>query len=434
MNIRGRTLQIHPNLRPANLLLLLAALLPLFAAPIRRGEDSLATVGYAAGTLGLSLLLVAAVVSVRLPGFDVVFGGLTKLWKIHHALGALAFVLVMAHPLLLAFATARVSIQAAGSVLFPPAAAWSVWLGWLSFAAMASFLAPTFWFFGQPRYQRWKALHALSALAVLLALAHAIPPAKNSVRTVWLVYGALALLAFIYRKLVAPRTARGGYTIARAETVNRGVVELTLEPESRLLDYRPGQFVYFTPLDGSLASGWNEEHPYTLSSAPGEKVLRIAIKDAGDATHALQTVARGSRALVEGPYGDFFPPSKSAAPALWLAGGIGIAPFLSGARSLSGDNSGDIHLIYCVQDPSRAHFIAELDALAASLPAFKLTRHFFAREGALTAGFIAAACPDFTAREIYMCGPPAFIDATRRELNARGVSRARIHDEDFTWL
>ena len=66
-----------------------------------------------------------------------------------------------------------------------------------AFAAMAVFLAPTFWFFGQPQYQRWKALHALSGLAVLLALVHALPPAKSSMRKMWIAYGALALLAFI---------------------------------------------------------------------------------------------------------------------------------------------------------------------------------------------------------------------------------------------
>ena len=426
---------MYPYYRPANFLLVCAALLPvLIARSEAPSRDALAAAGSAAGVLGLSLLLVSALLSVRIPRLDLCFGGLTKLWKVHHVLGAVSFILIMAHPLLLAFSSARVSIEAAGAVLFPAPGAWSVWTGWAAFAAMAVFLAPTFWFFGQPQYQRWKALHALSGLAVLLALVHALPPAKSSMRKMWIAYGALALLAFIYRKLIAPRTARSGYTIARVEPVNRGVVELTLEPEVKLLGYRAGQFVYLTPLDPALAAGRNEEHPYTLSSAPDEKALRIAIKDAGDATRALQTVARGSRALVEGPYGDFFPAHKASAPALWIAGGIGIAPFLSGARALSVGNRVDLHLIYCVQDESRAHFIGELEAIAGRIPRFNVTKHFFAREGALTAAFIASTCADFAAREIYMCGPPAFIAATRRELSARGVSGSRIHAEDFTWL
>jgi predicted ferric reductase len=256
----------------------------------------------------------------------------------------------------------------------------------------------------------------------------------SSLRAVWLAYGGLALVAFTYRKYVAPRTAHHGYTVVRVETVNRGVVELTLKPDEKLLVYRPGQFIYLTPLDSELAAGCGEEHPYTVSSAPQEPALRIAIKDAGDATRALQTVVCGSRALVEGPYGDFFPALKAPAPELWIAGGIGIAPFLSRARALKPGGHDDIRLIYCVQDESRAHFIGELEGIAARIRGFKLTRHFFAVEGALTAGFIEAACSDYNCREIYICGPPPLIATIERGLKRHGVSKARVRTEDFAWL
>ena len=428
---------MNGTFRPATLLVIIIGFLPLFITGFQehsQTSDLLSLSGRSAGVFGLSLLLVATFISVRIPGFDTCFGGLTHVWKIHHVLGALSFVLLMAHPLLLAFAAARSSISAAGTILVPPPSAWSAWTGWASFLALAIFLAPTFWFFGQPQYQKWKGLHALSGLAVLFALGHALAATRDSPRAVWIVYGTLALIAFVYRKFIAPHTARWEYTITRVETVNRGVVELTLRPQEKILAYRPGQFIYLTPLDPVLAAGHNEEHPYTLSSAPGDQTLRVAIKDVGDATHALQNVARGTRMLVEGPYGDFFPLREIDAPALWLAGGIGIAPFLSRARSLPHVKSPDIHLIYCAQDASRAHFLEELETIAASAPGFKMTRHFFAREGVLTAAFVAAACPDFAKRIIYVCGPPAFVVASRTDLRATGIPAARIHTEDFTWL
>jgi predicted ferric reductase len=429
-------------LRPANFVVAFFALLPLLvalgASETANAPDALVLAGRSAGILGLSFLLVAALISVRVPGFDVWFGGLTELWKIHHALGAASFVLVMAHPLLLAFAAARVSLPAASAVLFPEPAVWSIWAGWLSFAALAVFLAPTFWFFGWPNYQRWKMLHAVSGVAALFALAHAVRLGRslpqNWGRGIWFTYGALAFGAFVYRKLIAPRTARARYTVVNVETVNRGVVEITLAPDKNLLRYRAGQFIYLTPIDPSLASGRNEEHPYTVSSAPGEPVLRLAIKDAGDATRALQTAAVGRKALIEGPYGDFFPVKNAGAPALWIAGGIGIAPFLSRARSLSPTEAADIQLIYCVQDESRAHFLSELEAIAAKIPAFRLWKHFFYREGPLNGAFMSACCPDFPSRDIYVCGPPPLIQAARRELRRHGIPGSRIHTEDFTWL
>jgi len=426
--------------KPGNLVLALLALLPLalLVAGPENIPDTLAFAGRAAGILGLSSLLVAGIVSVRIPRFDVWFGGLTQLWKIHHVLGAAAFVLVMAHPLLLAFASARVSIQAAAAVLFPYPASWSVWAGWAAFAALTVFLAPMFWFFGQPEYQRWKALHALSGVAIVLGVAHAVPLGRslagNWGKTIWLGYGALALAAFVYRKFVAPLTARKTYTVVNARTIARDVVELTLAPEKELLSYRVGQFVYLTPLDPGLASGRNEEHPYTVSSSPREPALRVAIKDVGDATHTLQTVAAGGKALVEGPYGDFFPVKKRTDGELWIAGGIGLAPFLSRARALSPDDTVDVHLIYCVQDETRAHFLSDLEAITAKIPGFRLWKHFFYREGPLSGAFMSVCCPDFPSREIYVCGPPPLITAARRELRRHGVPGSRIHTEDFTWL
>jgi predicted ferric reductase len=303
---------------------------------------------------------------------------------------------------------------------------------------MVTFLAPSFWFFGQPKYQRWKALHAVSGLALVLGLAHALPLSRSLsgvfAQAIWLAYGSLALFAFVYRLLLAPRFARELYTIKSVKGIAPGVAELALEPQNRLLAYRPGQFIYLTPLDSRLASGRNEEHPYTLSSSPDEPLLRIVIKDTGDATRALQRVSSNSQALVEGPYGDFFLEGERAAKELWIAGGIGLTPFLSRARMLTTGQPTDIDLIYCVQDETRAHFRAELEAIASHAAGFRLWMHYFYREGPLSARFISACCPDFAVREIFLCGPSALMELARRELRREGVTSPHIHSEEFTWL
>jgi predicted ferric reductase len=405
---------------------------------IKNAASLLVFLGRSSGIQGLSFLLMAMLISVRIPGFDLWFGGLTRLWKIHHVLGAASFLLLMAHPLLLAFAASHVSVQAAAAVLFPGPGAWSVWTGWLALAVMVVFLAPTFWFFGRPHYQRWKALHALSGLALVLGMVHALPLSRSLPgvwgRVVWLGFGFLALLAFAYRLFLAPRMGRRRYTVVRADSAAPGIMEITLKPEEGLLEYDAGQFIYFTPTDPRLTAGRNEEHPYTLSSAPREAVLRILIKDIGDATHALQQITLGTPALVEGPYGEFFPAKKNAAGELWIAGGIGLTPFLSRARALHPAERLDIDLIYCVQDESRAHFVTELKKISKSLPGFQLWMHYFYRDGPLSAEFISACCRDFSAREVFVCGPSALMQLARRELRRHKVPAGRIHSEEFTWL
>lgn len=164
----------------------LAAALPRLGMPEARVESALSWLGHASGILALALMLLAAAVSLRVPGSDRPFGGLTRLWRVHHWLGYWAFILVMVHVLALALAALPVSLEAAVALLVPPPVQVAFWLGWLAWLALVIFLAPTFGFFGRPHYQRWKRLHLVSAVALLLALAHALPwPASAGPGSCW---------------------------------------------------------------------------------------------------------------------------------------------------------------------------------------------------------------------------------------------------------
>ncbi|HAA43993.1 MAG: oxidoreductase FAD-binding domain-containing protein [Halomonas sp. 54_146] len=327
------------------LLLPLAVALPRLGGFFGSPEHWLNWVGRVSGILGLAMLLLAGAVSCRVPGFDRLFGGLARLWRIHHWLGFAAFMLVMLHALALGLAAVPVSLGAAVATLFPPVSHGTVWLGWLAWAALVVFLAPTFDFFGQPHYQRWKRLHLVSAAALLLGLWHALLLAGEA--WPWWLLGGVGLGGIAWRKGFAPRR-RFPYRIEALTPLARGVVELALRPEGDGICFKAGQFVYLTPLDESLSAGCNEEHPYTIASAPSDTRLRIGIKDLGDASHALQAVPLGSRVLVEGPYGEFFGRRFPERDMLWLGGGIGITPFVGGARELAAINSitGHAHLFY----------------------------------------------------------------------------------------
>ena len=106
------------------------------------------TAGRLTGILGLSMLLVAAALCCRVPGFDRPFGGLTKLWQLHHRVGAAAFLLLLGHPVFLSLAAADVSLGASVATLFSNTP--GLWLGWLALLSTMVFLAPSFAFFGPP--------------------------------------------------------------------------------------------------------------------------------------------------------------------------------------------------------------------------------------------------------------------------------------------
>jgi predicted ferric reductase len=435
---------------PANSLLWLLALIPTGIFLLTTSADhwqsaagALHTLGRLSGIAGLSFLLVAAMLSSRVPGFDRLFGGLTKLWRTHHQLAAVSFLLLLAHPLFLAFSAATISVEASVRTFFPASWTLAVATGWLALIAMMIFLAPSFSFFGNPHYQRWKLLHKLAGLAVILALWHAFLLAQTIHHPwdylLWGIYAALAVAAVIYRwvfsRQLISKKGRVKYRVAEVTYPLHGIAEIELAPEKQTLQYLPGQFVYLTPYDKQLPAGYAQEHPYTLSSAPHEANLRIAIKDLGDASRALQTIQVGSEVRVEGPYGAFFPVVENEDSELWIAGGIGITPFLSRARNLvKTQDEVDIYLILCVQDEARALFCRELEAIAANLPGFNVTTHYFYREGPLSEKFVIDHCPNFRSRSCYVCGPPTMLNHVQKFLRAAGVPPRQIHTEEFTLL
>jgi len=433
--------------RLARLLVWCLALIPLIAFLIGLGTSDFASIpallnmlGRLTGVLGLALLLLAAALSARVPGFDQYFGGLTKLWNTHHLLGAASLMLLLFHPVLLALAAAGYGQHLAVATLFPPLSDHATWIGWLALLLMMVFLAPSFSFFGDPKYERWKRVHSLAGLVVILALIHTFMfsrtmPAGLDI-IIWSLFALLAVGAVAWRFVFSRRVGRLEHTVVSVDQVANNVVELTLEPRNRKLAYQAGNFVYMTPLDPELAAGRGEEHPYTLSSSPLEPNPRVAIKDLGDASRAIQSIRVGTTVTLEGPYGRFFPTSeKSDRPELWVAGGIGITPFLARMRHLKAlDQGGDIHLIYAVQDEARALYAAELQQLAAGIPGFSLTFHYFYREGPISKAFLGHTCPDLQQRDVFICGPLPLNHLVQTHLRDMGVSINRIHTEEFELL
>ncbi len=405
---------------------------------------TLNTLGRITGVAGLSFMLVAAMLSCRVPGFDKFLGGLDKLWVTHHRLAATSFLLLLTHPLLLAFSGFTVSLNAGTSILFPGPDAVPIILGWLALIVTMVFLAPSFAFFGDPDYQRWKFVHKLAGVALVLALVHGFTLARHVnylwEYIIWSLYAGLAVFAMLYRwgfsrQLWFRRHGRLRYKVVTIARPLTSVVELELEPQDGRLTYEPGQFIYLTPYDKRLQSGYGQEHPYTLSSAPDELNLRLAVKDLGDASHALQSIEPGSPVRVEGPYGAFLSSSDPEEGELWIAGGIGITPFLSQARYFARNAiKVDVHCILCVQDESRALYRNELETIAADVPGFAFTMHYFYREGPLAEKFVRTHCPDFKTRHCYICGPRAMILIVEKLLRSSGIHKNRIHTEEFNLL
>ncbi len=273
---------------------------------------------------GCGALLASLVLMVRDPRLAAALGGLDSLYRWHHRSGTVGYCLLLIHPLALATDGLDESPQVAWQTLSPLAQDWPEWLGWLGLLLLMAGLASTF----MPRlpYRRWRGLHYLLGLGVLLGLAHLWAILGGSAGVLGAI--GIALAALGWRLVVSDFGALARpYRVSAVRHPATDLVEVTLAPCAAALAATPGQFVLAAFGDGEGFHGCREFHPFTVSGIGPGGVLKLDIKALGPCTRHLQHLTPGVTLRLEGPFGDFLAAAGDG-PQLWLAGGIGIAPFL----------------------------------------------------------------------------------------------------------
>ena len=132
-------------------------------------------------------------------------------------------------------------------------------------------------------------------------------------------------------------------TVTRIEPQQDAAVVLELDAEDAPA-FLPGQYVNIA------VPGSSGHRSYSFSTAPGERSLGFLIKKIPDGLMSgwLTRARPGDRLELTGPMGSFYLRGGDG-PLLFLAGGTGLAPFLSMLEVLAREGSRrDIHLIYGV--------------------------------------------------------------------------------------
>jgi predicted ferric reductase len=218
-------------------------------------------------------------------------------------------------------------------------------------------------------YERWLTGHRLTGLFVTAAVVHGavvdpVLKASAPLKTAYLVVGGIGIAAYAYRELLARFIVPiYDYSVAEVRRPNETTVEVFLESTDRSLDFEPGQFVF---LAFGGVDGW-QRHPFSVASAPGEHRLEVSIKAAGDYTRDLHDrLQPGTPAKAAGPFGgfDYRPGGRRQ---VWIAGGVGITPFMSWIRSLEQDFDREVSFFYSIARETDALYLEEIDAAAAAM-------------------------------------------------------------------
>jgi len=357
------------------------------------------------------------------------FGGLDKMYITHRHTGTAAFLLIFAHVL-------TVPITTTGWLL-------GNYLAVIAFTGIVTIvlitLAPRIPFLnrlGGRDYEDWKKLKRYIGIFFILAFFHSLTVKALDARIAitWvMIFFIIGTASYLYTEIF------GGifkkflpYKVDAVKHPNPSSTEVTLRAKKeRMKKHRAGQFLFVRfPRDKDL----NESHPFTISSAPAEDVLRLTIKASGDFTRELfAKLQEGADAIIEGPYG-MFNYKTGGAKQIWIAGGIGLTPFLSFVRDLEGDLSHDVNLFYTVRHPEEAIFVEELQTADAKHPRLKIHIRYSAKEGSLTIEDILQKLGgEVDGHEIYLCGPLPMTQAFEKKFMDLGVPKHRLHYEEFNF-
>jgi len=373
---------------------------------------------------GMTLLVMSLVLMIREPRFARLLGGLEASYRWHHRSGVIAYVLILCHPLALAVNGWMESPQFAWASVVPWAQSWPVWLGWVALVLLMFGLATTFAL--HLRYRRWRALHFSLGLGVMLGLAHVYVLLGGFVPLLLLMGVGIAALG--WRIVASDLGARAQpYRVTEVHVRAAGMVETTLVPCASALAVVPGQFVLAAFGDGPHFSGNREYHPFTVSSVEADGRLRIAVKALGPCSQQIQSVEPGVMVRLQGPFGTFLA-EVSGKPQLWVAGGIGITPFMAALRA--GPCKHATTLIYLYRSAADAAFVEELQALAAADDRFEL-RAVATGSGLPDFEALLVAVHDLASREVHICGPAPMVNALSPHLQRAGLRANAIHYESF---
>jgi 3-ketosteroid 9alpha-monooxygenase subunit B len=198
--------------------------------------------------------------------------------------------------------------------------------------------------------------------------------------------------------------------------------------------YTPGQFL--TVAVPSERTGL-VARCYSLSSAPHEGRHQITVKRTVDGYASrwiVDNLRAGDTMRVLPPSGIFTPRSLDE-DLLLFAGGSGITPILSIARSALEKGERKVVLLYANRDESSVIFGEALTTLSAEHPDRFLVVHWLETvQGLPTQAQLQAFASYFTGYEAFVCGPAPFMAAVTESLKALEFPRSRRHQEKFVSL
>ena len=373
----------------------------------------------ALGALSMSSMAISLILAARWRIVDRIMGGPDKSYAAHRWLGFFALGGALGHWAL---------ASSVGAGLLPILAESGEHSG--NLAAMGLIVMTAAALVRAIPYHLWKASHMLMGPIFLLAAYHTFfvagPLAVGAAPwTLMAVVSALGLAAWI--QTLCRNRARSRLVTVERVTPFEGGVDVTMRSSTPLPPFRPGQFATIAQPHARA-----EAHPFTIAGGD-ETSRRFVIRAAGDWTDDfVSTIEQGQSFRLGASVGRFLPEiDQRRTEQFWVAGGVGVTPFLAALERMQPDGAARVTLLYCIRSKASAGGLEDIQRHAARLPQLDLIVLDETAGERLTLNVL----DDVTRRmasetEVYLCGPEGLKALVETAWQSAGRT-GRIHTERF---
>jgi predicted ferric reductase len=398
----------------------------------------------ALGFVGLSMLGLQFVTTARFHPISAPYG-LDLVLKFHKQISYVAFAFLLIHPIILTVIT---PLGSALVEMDPTAVEADGVTGVLALGLVVVIIATSVW---RERfrlnYERWRILHGLLGLAILVMSVWHISLANYYVEGpirlgIWIVMSVVLIGMYANVRLVRPwQQLRRPWVVESIEEKPGDTWQVSLRADGHDgMRFEPGQFAWLT-LDRSPLG--IREHPFSFSSsAERSDVVSFGVKELGDFTSTLGEYEPGTRAYLDGPFGAFSYERNEAPGFVFVAGGIGVTPVLSMLRTLA--DRGDrrpLLLIYANPNWEDTAFLDDLEQLQGRLDLRIVhvleepPEGWEGESGFVTPEILDRHLPDGERRlEYFVCGPDPMMDVVEEALHDRGIAGDKVNLERFDFI
>ena len=264
--------------------------------------------------------------------------------------------------------------------------------------------------------RRWQKFTVAALVGVIVALPFQIGAFHTSPELALLIGNTVAfVLAFKQRKGLK-------LTLTGRTSLTPTVEEYTFTSPTPI-PFEAGQYIELT-LPHKKEDLRGVRRSFSITNKPNEKTVSLGIKfyePSSSFKKALRVLPIGTTVQSTGITGDFVLPKDPDTKLLFIAGGIGVTPFISHILSLSPEAQKNVTILYFMRTPIEAAYKGILDASAADV------RYFVAEEKQkgfnvapfATSELIERYTPDLAERHVYISGPPVMVSATKNLLRGK---------------